>query len=108
MTIRMIARPECPVENSQIAAGIHTGHAPTTGSSDKNPITTPQKMGEPKPTIANAPPQMIPWTAAITRLVVTLAKISSRASASIRSVIVSSNGKKCRKRSSIESPSRRK
>src|ERR1019366_2380920 len=71
MAIRMSARPACPVENIQIAAGIQIGHAPTTGSSDKNPSTTPQKMGELKPTIAKAPPQMIPWTAAITRLVVT-------------------------------------
>ena len=35
MAIRMTARPACPVENSQIAPGIQTGHAPTTGSSDK-------------------------------------------------------------------------
>src|SRR5665213_1785297 len=69
--IKITARPHCPVENSQMVAGIQTGHAPTTASSDKNAITTPQKIGDPNPTIANAPPQIRPCTRAITTLVVT-------------------------------------
>jgi len=106
--INITARPACPVDNNQIAAGIHTGQAPTTGRSERNAISTPQNTAEPKPTIANAPPQINPWTAAITRLVVTLAKIKSRASASILSRMSSSNGKNSRKRPRSASASRKK
>src|SRR5712691_1327005 len=65
MPTRTNARTECPVENSQIAAGTQTGQAPTTGRSERNPMTTPQNTGEPRPAIPKAPPQISPCTAAI-------------------------------------------
>ena len=68
----------------------------------ETPSARPRTQPNPGPRSQTLRRRSIPWTAAITRLVVTLAKISSRASASIRSRMVSSNGRENRKRSRID------
>src|SRR5438876_8948235 len=77
------AFPQCPFSPIQIAAGTQISADPTTGTSEKNAISTAQKSGDEIPTSVNASPPSAPCIAAITKATATLAKISSCDSSSI-------------------------
>src|SRR5215472_9687085 len=54
------ARPQCPVKPSQSEAGTKIKPEPTTGTREKNAITTPQKTGAGNPTRAKPKPPRAP------------------------------------------------
>src|SRR5271163_4439927 len=54
------AFPQCPLNTSQSTAGPQTKSEPTTGTSEKNAISTPQKIGSEIPTSANDSPPSTP------------------------------------------------
>ena len=60
-----------------MAAGTQIRAEPTSGTSEKNPIMTPQKTGALIPARPKASPPRMPCAAAATRLDATLAKIRS-------------------------------
>ena len=66
-----------PVASRTIAAGTHTSAAPTAGSSDRIPITTPQNTAAWIPTRANSTPPIAPCTAATTIVPFTVARETS-------------------------------
>src|SRR5580704_1554746 len=54
------AFPQCPVNPSHSAAGPQMSAEPTTGTSEKNAISTPQKIGDESFTSANDMPPSTP------------------------------------------------
>src|ERR1700688_857319 len=54
------AFPQCPVNPSHSAAGPQMSAEPTTGTSEKNAISTPQKIGDESFTSANDTPPSTP------------------------------------------------
>ena len=70
-----IPRTRCPPAIRLIDTGTQISAEPTSGTKEKNPIITPQKIGALIPVSANASPPSAPCAAAATRLDVTLAKI---------------------------------
>ena len=101
-----IPRTQCPLNVKNSAAGTHTSADPTTGTSEKNAMTTPQKIGAEIPPIVNAIPPSSPCIPAITSATATLAKISSRDSFNMSCCIDSSKGSRCRVARTTSSPSR--
>src|SRR4051794_19340045 len=105
--IRMVnPLPQCPLTARNSAAGTQIKADPTTGTSEKNPITTAQKIGDEIPPMVNPNPPNTPGKQAITNPPATLAKIRSFDSSSTSLWIASSNGSKCRTPRTTLSPSR--
>src|SRR6202022_718654 len=70
--------PQCPLKARNSAAGTQISAEPTTGTSEKNAISTAQNSGEEIPPIVNANPPSAPCNKAMTNATATLAKIKSR------------------------------
>src|SRR6266446_6380787 len=108
ITSRRRARPQWPVNPSHSAAGTKIKPEPTTGTSEKKAIATPQNSGVGRPTSTKPSPPSTPWIAAIIRLVVTLAEMRSPACTIIASRCSASNGRMLRTPRIISSASRKK
>src|SRR5208337_3937392 len=67
------ALPQCPLIPSHSAAGTQISAEPTTGTIEKNAISTPMNTGVPRPVSANAVPPRTPWITAINSATATLA-----------------------------------
>src|SRR5689334_18251996 len=71
------AFPQCPLTPSQSTAGPQMSAEPTTGTSEKKAISTPQNVGEEIPTNANDSPPSAPWITATSKPTATLANTNS-------------------------------
>src|SRR5208282_3217992 len=100
------ALPQWPLNPSHNAAGPQINAEPTTGTSEKNAINTPQKTGVESPVNANEAPPSSPWITATSNPTATLAKINSFDSSSMSVWMSSSNGSRCFNPRTMSSPSR--
>src|ERR1035438_10432297 len=86
--------PQCPVNPSHNAAGTQISAEPTTGTSEKNAISTPQNTAVGSPVMVKASPPRNPCKPAIINPTATQAKIKSVDSLNISRCIDSSRGSK--------------